>query len=332
MILAMPLALAACKQGSQVLEILGFSMGTTYKVVAVDHANSLDKAQLEGAISAALADVNGSMSNWDSSSEISKFNAQTGTSAIPMSSDLAVVMSAAADVNAASGGRFDTTVGPLVELWGFGANGTQQIPSDAEIETARAKSGHANTLRVGNGTLQKTQAGAQVYLSAIGKGFGADKVGQALETLGVSDYLVEIGGDLYASGKNPDGLPWQIGVEAPNAANRSVLGVVGLSGLGMASSGDYRNFFEEDGTRYSHLIDPATGRPIEHKTVSATVLAKNAMLADAWATAMLILGREEGLEVAKANGLAVQFIEHDAEAGGLQFKTHASEAFKTLTA
>ena len=142
-----------------------------------------------------------------------------------------------------------------------------------------------------HGTVEKTNSDAQVYLAGIGKGYGADHVGRAIEALGITDYLVEIGGDLYTAGRNPEGLPWQIGIEAPNIADRRVLEVVGVSGLGLASSGDYRNYFEEDGQRYSHLVDPATGRPVTHKTASATVLAENAMLADAWSTAMLILGR-----------------------------------------
>ncbi|WP_246149746.1 FAD:protein FMN transferase [Tritonibacter litoralis] len=307
-------------------------MGTTYNVVAIDHSNKLKESDVKTAISEALATVNASMSNWDQTSEISRINAEKTDRMTTLSPELAQVMEAAAFVNQASGGRFDTTVGPLIELWGFGAPGAQSMPSEGAVADARAKSGHENTLRIGAGTLQKTQADAQIYLAAIGKGYGADHVGRALEQLGVNDYLVEIGGDLYAAGRNPDGLPWQIGIEAPNAADRGVLGVVGLSGLGLASSGDYRNYFEVDGQRYSHLIDPATGRPVDHKTASATVLAENAMLADAWSTAMLILGRERGLEVAAQHGIAVQFAERDPSVTALQFKTYASEAFKTLAA
>ena len=330
--LVMPLALAACKGRAQVMEILGFSMGTTYKVVAVDHSQRLEEHIVSDTIAQALLDVNASMSNWDSDSEISRFNAQKDDVAIQMSDDLAIVMQAAANVNQASAGRFDTTIGPLIELWGFGANGEQSLPGDTAIEQAMTRSGHANTLRVGGGSAQKILPQTQVYLAAIGKGFGADKVGQALEALGIKDYMVEIGGDLYAAGKNPDGLPWQIGIETPNAADRSVFGVVGVSGMGLASSGDYRNYFEVDGKRFSHLIDPTTGRPVDHTTASATVLAENAMLADAWSTAMLILGREQGLAIAAEHDIAVQFIERDTDASTLQFKTEVSPEFARLTA
>ena len=330
--MVLPLALAACNPRAQVMEFLGLSMGTTYKVVAIDHAGSAEKATIESAITAALTDVNASMSNWDATSEISKFNAQSGNTAVDFSQDLAEVMTAAADVNAASTGRFDTTIGPLIELWGFGAQGEQSVPSDAFIEQAMMRSGHANTLEIGTGSAVKKRADAQVYLAGIGKGFGADKVGRALESFGITDYLVEIGGDLYASGRNPDGLPWQIGIETPNPTDRRIMNVVGVSNLGVASSGDYRNYFEVDGQRFSHLIDPTTGRPVDHTTASATVLAENAMLADAWSTAMLILGREQGMAIADQQGIAVHFVERDPAAATLQFKTETSAAFDQLTA
>ncbi len=328
--MVMPLAFAACKPLLNEIKVSGQTMGTTYNVAALDATGLLDEAQVKAAIEGALTRVNQQMSNWDSASEISIFNAQAGTEAVTVSQDLAKVMQAAEAVHVASDGRFDTTIGPLIELWGFGAPGASKMPSDSQIETAFGRAGHANTLRVGQNSLQKTQSGAQVYLAAIGKGFGADEIGSALEELGLTDYMVEIGGDLYASGRNRDGLPWQIGIETPAALSGGVMDVVGVSGLGLASSGDYRNYFERDGARYSHVIDPATGRPITHKTASATVLAENSMMADAWATAMLTLGRERGLEIAEEHDVAVLFIERDSDAVDLQFKTAASTRFNTL--
>merc|ERR1712065_7721 len=134
-------------------------------------------------------------------------------------------------------------------------------------------------------------------------GYGVDVVAAAVETWGITDYMVEIGGDLYTSGNNPDGQPWQIGIEAPFAGSREVHQVASVSGFGLATSGDYRNFFEQGGVRYSHIIDPTTGYPITHNTVSATVLA------DALATAMLTLDRDRGMEIAEARNMAVVFIE-----------------------
>ncbi|SMX29437.1 Thiamine biosynthesis lipoprotein ApbE precursor [Pelagimonas phthalicica] len=327
--LVMPFALAACYNRTQVIELVGQTMGTTYKVVAVDHKNAVDKAEVEMRISAALADVNKAMSNWDDSSEISRINAAPAGARADMSQELAQVMNAAADVNAASQGRFDTTMGPLIELWGFGAPGQTALPSEAAIAAAQAKSGHANSLLLTGQNVEKTREDAQVYLAGIGKGYGADHVGRALEDLGLSDYMVEIGGDLYASGRNPEGMAWQIGIESPDPLARGVMGVVGVSGMGLASSGDYRNYFEADGQRFSHLIDPVTGRPVDHNTASATVLADNAMLADAWSTAMLILGRERGLEVAEQHHIAVHFVDRNADGS---YVTHQSAAFASQLA
>lgn len=326
----MPLAFAACKPGQAVFELAGPTMGTNYNVIVANVPGAVSQPQVQRAIDTALAQVNDAMSNWSPTSEISRFNA--GNEPVALSPELAEVMDAAEVVHLASEGTFDTTMGPLIELWGFGAPGKAAMPTDRDVANARAKSGHGNTLRIGAGAMEKRQSDVQVYLAAIGKGYGADHIGRALEGLGITDYMIEIGGDLYASGRNPDGLPWQIGVETPDAFDRSVMDVVGVSGMGLASSGDYRNYFEQDGQRFSHVIDPSTGRPITHTTASATVLAENAMLADAWATAMLILGRERGLAIAEAQGLAVLFIERDAESSDLSFKQTRSTRFAALTA
>eukprot|EP00752_Nemacystus_decipiens_P019274 g17330.t1 len=306
-------------------------MGTSYNVVAVDGAGLLDEAALRSTIETALAEVNQQLSNWDADSEISQFNAQSDTNPHAVSPMLGHVMQAAETIHQASLGRFDTTIGPLIELWGFGASGAPQLPPEADILAAREQAGHPNALRVGASTLQKLRPDSQVYLSAIGKGYGADHVARAIESLGVNDFMIEIGGDLYASGNNPSGLPWQIGVERPAALSGGVLSVVGISGLGMASSGDYRNYFERDGERFSHIIDPTSGRPITHTTASATVVAEDAMLADAWATAMLTLGREQGLEIAEQHDIAVMFVERDTESSDLRFKTSTSAGFEALT-
>lgn len=330
-VLAMPLALAACKWGESVFRLTGATMGTTYSIVAIDKDRALSEPQIRRAVEAALRDVDTQMSNWNPESELSRFNTQTGTAPVSVSPDLARVMTAAETVHLASDGRFDTTMGPLIELWGFGAPGAGTMPSDTAVADAMARSGHARMLAVGPDTMQKRAPDAQVYLAGIGKGHGADHVGRALKGLGLSDYLVEIGGDVYAAGVNPDGLPWQIGVETPQALGGGVFKVVGLSGLGLATSGDYRNYFERDGRRFSHLIDPGTGHPITHRTASATVLAENAMLADAWSTAMLTLGRTRGMEIAQERGLAVLFIDRETEGAEPTFRAATSPLFDQLT-
>ncbi|WBU63915.1 FAD:protein FMN transferase [Paracoccus aerodenitrificans] len=329
--LIMPLALAACKANAAVVETSGTTMGTVYNVTAIDPDGKVSQQALRSAIDASLAEVNAQMSNWDAGSEISRFNAQpAGT--MPVSEGLGRVMSAAQDVHLASEGQFDVAIGPLIDCWGFGAGvARHNAPSDAEIAAALEVSGQERTLSLQPGGLTKSTDRAGVYLSGIGKGYGVDRVAAAVESLGLTDYMIEIGGDLYTSGRNAQGMSWRIGIETPDAVGRSVLKVVSASNMGMATSGDYRNYFEQDGVRYSHLIDPQNGRPITHRTASASVMAENAMLADAWATAMLILGRERGLEIAQRNNLAVLFVERNSS-GSKPFTITQSPRFSELQA
>lgn len=329
-VFAMPLFLMACKKGWSVLELTGLTMGTGYSIVAVDHSRAVEKTELQAAVDAALGRVNVQMSNWDATSEISRFNAAAQGESLTVSAELAQVMQAAQDVHAASEGSFDVTVGALIDLWGFGAGQTRRdMPAEAEIAEAMACCGQATSVELQGNRLTKLNDGAEVYLSSIGKGFGVDQVAKALAGFGITDYMVEIGGDLYAAGRNPEGQPWQIGIETPQAFDRGITQVVGLSGMGMATSGDYRNFFDVDGERFSHIIDATTGRPVRHDTASVTVLTENAMLADAWATALLVLGRERGLEVAEREGIAALFIERTADKG---FAPTASSQFAAVTA
>jgi thiamine biosynthesis lipoprotein len=178
------------------------------------------------------------------------------------------------------------------------------------------------------GTLAKSEPGVGINLSAIAKGYGIDAVAETLRDAGIENYLVEIGGDLVSKGQNDKGETWQIGIEKPQAGSQSLQLIVSLDDRGMASSGDYKNYFEQDGVRYSHIIDPTTGRPITHRTTSVTVLAENAMMADAWATAMLALGQEKGMQLAEEHKLAVYFISRDVTGGDDAYITSHSSAFK----
>ena len=328
-ILFAPLALAACRNSGEVLSFNGTTMGTNYSITAVTGANSASREDLIAGIDQALATVHAEMSNWDSSSEVSLFNASTSTNSQTVSPAFAQVMKSAEDVRQQSGGKFDVALGPLIEAWGFGATGqTRTQPTDAQI--ASLMSGVGAGVEVDGNTIRKTNPATQVYLSSIAKGHGVDRVAQALNDLGVKDYMVEIGGDLVTAGTNPDGQSWQVGIEKPDVLALGVQSVVGISGMGLATSGDYRNYFEVDGQRFSHILDGETGRPVDHATASATVVAENAMMADAWSTAMLTLGRERGLELANEMNLAVLFIERDAS--GDTFTTTASAQFAALQA
>ncbi len=326
--MALPVVLAACKGGPSVLDFAGATMGTTFSVKAIDPTGKVSEENLRNAVQGALTEANRSLSNWDAASEVSRFNAAQTTDPIKVSAPLYDVARAAEDVRRASEGRFDVALGPLIELWGFGASSrTKSAPTDAEIEHVLAARQGKAELTFGEGTIRKSHPRNEIFLSAIGKWHGVDMVAKAVRGLGIHDFMVEIGGDLYTSGRNQDGLAWRIGVETPSELGGGVQQVVNLKTHGMATSGDYRNYFEVDGQRYSHILDAESGRPITHRTASATVVTENAMLADAWATAMLVLGSVKGLKIAEANDLAVFFVDRNDDG----FAATASSTFATLT-
>ncbi len=326
--------LAACKGGLEVVELTGSTMGTNYSVTALDHDRAVDKDELQRAIENSLLNVNAQMSNWDPKSEVSRFNSLTSTQPLTVSKDLAMVVQAAKDVNQASSGQFDITLGPVIEAWGFGAEGGHKNaqPDPDKLAKAVEAAGKSQALHVDGNQLSKSDPAARIYLPSIGKGYGVDQMAKVVRSFGLTDFMVEIGGDLYVSGRNADGMDWQIGIESPDAHNRQAYKIASVSNLGMATSGDYRNYFEQDGVRYSHILDAHSGRPITHRTASVTVLAENTMLADAWSTAMLALGTERGLELANQRDLAVMFIDRGGVADEKNFIATNSKRFTALQA
>ncbi|MEO0393097.1 MAG: FAD:protein FMN transferase [Pseudomonadota bacterium] len=333
LVLSFLILLAACGPDDTTVRISGETMGTTYNVVLVAPRPELTTGQIEAAISDTLAQVNAQMSNWDPDSEISRFNAAQTTDPVSISPALAQVVRAADDIHRASNGRFDVTLTPLIELWGFGERRPESpVPSDAEITQALALVGQARLLRINRDTasLTKTNGKASINLAAIAKGYGVDAVAARLEKLGIDDFMVEIGGDLVTAGNNPLGGRWRIGIERPQVGSRRVEQLVDITDQGLATSGDYRNYFEQDGVRYSHIIDPRTGRPITHNTASVTVVAENAMLADAWATALLVMGQDQGLVLAERLGLATLFIARNISSDDPRFIVTATSSFEAL--
>lgn len=320
------MALAACKPGSAVLELTGTTMGTRYSIVAVDHDGNVDKAEVQAAVDRSLARINTVMSNWDANSEVSVFNASNSTAPMSVSPELAQVVAAAEDVHARSEGYFDITLGPVIEAWGFGAPAGDAMPPEAATLAGAMTNVGQTKLTVSGTLLQKSDPSTQMYLSSIGKGFGVDHVAETLSGMGLKDFMVEIGGDLYVSGKNRDAMSWQIGIESPDMLSAEVFEVAKASNMGLATSGDYRNFFEENGTRYSHILDPKTGRPVTHNTTSVTVLSENAMLADAWATGLLAMGAARGVELANDLGIAALFIDRDAGVNHIKTETQGFTA------
>ena len=301
-----------------IMTVTGRTMGTSFTVKIVTPERTtrqLTKESVEADINERLLQVNLQMSTYMKQSELSKFNRYQGTDWFPVSADLANVLQQAIKTSELSHGAFDMTVGPLVNLWGFGPeNRPTKIPSDRDIETRKALIGYENVaVRLNPPAVKKSQPGIYCDLSAIAKGFGVDKVADYLEKSGIDNYMVEIGGEVRTRGHNSTGIAWRIGVESPDNPS-GIEKVLLISDKAIATSGDYFNYFEENGVRYSHTIDPRTGRPITHKLASVTVVHTSCMVADAFATAIDVLGPEKGFDFAVQQNLPVfMLIRHEGQ-------------------
>lgn len=290
----------------------GQTMGTSYSVKWVDK-NTARVQALQHRADLALLELNQQMSTYIPDSEISTFNAMPGASELQVSDALAFVVAESLRISQDSGGAFDPTVGPLVNLWGFGPNGRiETAPTDQEIEAVRSKVGYAKISLLENPTRLKKEGDQYLDLSAIAKGYGVDMLAELLEAQGIMNYLVEIGGELRAKGVKPEGEHWRIAIESPVSSERSIGRIINVKDIGIATSGDYRNYFEEKGVRFSHTIDPATARPINHRLASVTVLSETCAEADALATTLMVMGDEAGFKFAKEKGIAAYFIVKDA--------------------
>ncbi|MBM6551925.1 FAD:protein FMN transferase [Marinomonas ostreistagni] len=291
-------------------ELISFSgptMGTTYTVKYVSTADAANKEELQTQVDGVLARVNRLMSTYDPSSELSEFNKLPAGSTIEISDDMAYVLEEALHISDITHGKYDVTVGPLVNLWGFGPGvHHDQAPSAEEIATTSERVGFHYLSLQGN-QLSKSRE-IYVDLSSIAKGFGVDEVARTLKEAGIKDYLVEVGGEIRAAGHKIDGSSWKIGIESPAGGHQVAQRIIDADDIAIATSGDYRNYFEEDGVRYSHTIDPTTGKPITHRLVSVTVLDKSATRADGLATAITVLGPEDGLKLANDEGVAAYML------------------------
>lgn len=309
------------------VELRGAAMGTTWTVKIASPLDGIEAAAA-AEVAKRLARVNDLMSTWQAASELSRFNAHESAEPFAIASETAAVFHIANEVSAASGGAFDVTVGPLVDAWGFGAAEAVEPPSATEIAALRTHVGWKRiSLDVSAGTLAKSDPRVRADLSAVAKGYGVDEVARGLEGLGHKNFLVEVGGELRAKGAHLDGRPWRVAIEAPQTSGRSIHRIVVLQDLSMATSGDYRNYVERDAVRFSHTIDPRSGRPIAHRLASVTVLHSDAARADAWATALNVLGLEAGYELAAAHDLAAYFITRSEKAPG-GFEIQLTPAFE----
>jgi thiamine biosynthesis lipoprotein len=305
-------------------------MGTGYVVKVAAPPADLAADELQADIDAWLADFDLRVSTYRPDSELSRFNASRTTDWFEVSAETARLVQSALQIAERSGGAFDPTVGPLVRLWGFDRRqGRATLPTEAELLEMRQRVGHQLLqVRLDPPALRKSHPELELDVNGIAPGFAADRLVERLAHRGLHRVMVDIGGEIRAQGDKSDGSPWRIGVERPPTSDgeaRRLAAALPLNDAAVATSGDYRNFYEVDGRRYAHTIDPRTGRPVDHALASVTVFAPDAADADALATALMVLGPEEGLALADELGLAAWLLVRDSDHG---LRTVASTAFQ----
>lgn len=310
-------------------KLSGATMGTVYNLtLVVPEREVIGQDELQAAIDQQLALINQQMSTYIEDSELAKVNRAAINEWITVSPNLFDVLMLSMELAWVTDGSFDFTIGPVVDLWGFGPGGLEashKIPDMAAIEKSLAMVGYQNLeFDLEANQLRKKRPMA-LDLSAIAKGFAVDKLTELVSYAGYTDFMVEIGGELSLRGLNPVGKPWRIAIERPVASSfLEPFSAVSLSNKSLATSGDYRNYFEQDGKRFSHTIDPRTGYPVEHKLASVTVIADSAAYADGLATAINVLGPDKGMALAEDQQLAVYMLIRQGDA----FVARASKAFK----
>ncbi|KFK92355.1 MULTISPECIES: FAD:protein FMN transferase [unclassified Serratia (in: enterobacteria)] len=322
--LSATLLLAGCEPKQENLD--GKTMGTYYSIRFVPGEETPAVETLRSEIDKRLEQVNDQMSTYRPESELSRFNASREVNKpFPVSAATTEVVLEALRINRVTDGALDVTVGPLVNLWGFGPEGRpNKVPSAAELALRRSWTG-IDKLSVEGNALVKRIPELYVDLSAIAKGYGVDVIAEYLQSQHIKNYMVDIGGEVRTRGHNGEKKPWRIAIERPVAGGEQQAHLVIEPGeMSIATSGDYRNYFEYDGVRYSHTIDPSTGKPIAHHLVSVTVISPQCMTADGLATGLNVLGPERGMALAELMGIPVLMIVKTA-AG---FEEHYSEAFK----
>ncbi|MFU9136462.1 FAD:protein FMN transferase ApbE [Erwinia tasmaniensis] len=311
------------------LVLEGRTMGTFWRV-SLAGVSPARKNALQKAVQQQLDEDDRELSTWKPDSVLSRFNQYRGSDPQPVSDNMADIVTLALRIGKKTGGAMDITVGPLVNLWGFGPDKQPvKTPSQAQIDAARALTGlqHLQVIqKAGGAWLQKDLPGLYVDLSTVGEGFATDHLARLMEKEGINSYLVSVGGAVLTRGMNAQGRPWKVAIQKPTDKENAVQAVVDLQGHGISTSGSYLNYYELDGKRISHVIDPVSGRPIQHKLVSATVIATTALEADGWDTGLMVLGEEKAKALALREKLAVCLIVKQGDG----FVTWMSPQFKAF--
>ncbi|WP_449577022.1 FAD:protein FMN transferase ApbE [Lelliottia nimipressuralis] len=307
----------------------GKTMGTFWRV-SIMNVDARRADELRAKIQSQLDADDQLLSTYKNDSALMRFNLSNSTSLWPVSEAMADIVTEALHIGYKTNGAMDITVGPLVNLWGFGpTKQPEKIPDQAQIDDARARTGlqHLTVInQYGQQYLQKDIPDLFVDLSTVGEGYAADHLAALMTQEGISRYLVSVGGALVSRGLNASDKPWRVAIQKPTDTQNAVQAVVDINGHGISTSGSYRNYYELDGKRLSHVIDPQTGRPIEHNLVSVTVIAPTALEADTWDTGLMVLGPEKAKEVVRQEGLAVYMITREGET----FKTWMSPQFQSF--
>lgn len=306
-----------------VKRIEGQIFGSYWVVSISDDVNEASLIRLDEGIKETLDRVDWQMSTWKPESELMQLNQHPVGEWLEISAELMKVLSVSQDISAKSEGSFDITLGNLVNLWSFGPEQRPHtIPAQEELDSRLALAGYPGLELNSEENKARRSRDFFIDLSGVAKGYAVDEVGRYLQSQGLNNFLVNIGGELLAIGKRDVDQPWRIGIELPHSGVQVAHHIISVEGMSVATSGDYRNYFEEDGQRFSHTIDPKTGWPIDHRVASVTVLSPSNADADAWATAMMVMGTE-GLALAEAQELKVLMLEKDDDG----WITHLSSAF-----
>ena len=322
-VLLTSLLLVACSETPEQYVFSGLTMGTTYQVKVVPGGVPVPD-NFGKTIQSTLESLDSTFSTYQTDSELMSLNRTPVGETMSLSQPMMRVLGISDQVFQLTGGAFDPTVGPLVNLWGFGPDPSQdKVPELSKIKTQLGRIGFGK-LAVDHGAASaRRTADIQLDLSAVAKGFAVDVVAELLTSHGLVNYLVEVGGELRTNGLKANGQPWRIAIESPTLERREVQQALTLGNAAIATSGDYRNYFERGGRRYSHTIDPRTGFPITHQLASVTVIAEDTASADALATGLMVMGHTESLALAEKNDLAIYLlVKEEAE-----FKAYYSSAF-----
>ncbi len=291
----------------------GETMGTTYTIKLTALPGEATLSELQSEVDQTLVRINQLMSTYLTDSELSRLNRHPNSDWFDVSPETAQVSSVALRLNRDTGGAFDPTISPLVDLWNFGPEpAAQRIPTPAEIaQTMESVGPDLLEVQVSPPAIRKRKPSAQLDLSGIAKGYAVDRLAELLKHRGVEAFMIEVGGEVRVQGQRGPDRGWIIGIEAPDDQRRSLAKAVRLEDRSLATSGDYRNFFVKDNVRYSHLIDPKTGSPIAHRLKSVSVIHSSCMEADALATALIVMGPDEGYQFAVEHDLAALFFVTD---------------------